>query len=219
MYIFDWSVVTQNIHLLLPALQMTFKVAIASEILALVAGLIAALARSSPSKLLNVPAAIYIDTFRAIPLLVLLIWMYYGVSIVIGINFTAFQAGILGLGLFYGAYTAEVFRSGLQAIPRGQREAALTLGLSRWQATYAVVLPQAIRIVTPALTNYFVGMMKDVTLIAVIGLTEFMRTAQTVVSRTFRPFEIYTFVALVYLILTITFSRIVAWMERRVPVH
>lgn len=219
MYIFDWSVVTQNIHLLLPALEMTFKVAIASEILALVMGLIAALARSSPSKLLNVPAAIYIDTFRAIPLLVLLIWMYYGVSIVIGINFTAFQAGVLGLGLFYGAYTAEVFRSGLQAIPRGQREAALTLGLSRWQATYAVVLPQAIRIVTPALTNYFVGMMKDVTLIAVIGLTEFMRTAQTVVSRTFRPFEIYTFVALVYLILTITFSRIVAWMERRVPVH
>ena len=219
MYIFDWSVVTQNIHLLLPALEMTFKVAIASEILALVMGLIAALARSSPSKLLNVPAAIYIDTFRAIPLLVLLIWMYYGVSIVIGINFTAFQAGVLGLGLFYGAYTAEVFRSGLQAIPRGQREAALTLGLSRWQATYAVVLPQAIRIVTPALTNYFVGMMKDVTLIAVIGLTEFMRTAQTVVSRTFRPFEIYTFVALVYLILTITFSRIVAWMERRAPVH
>lgn len=219
MYIFDWSVVTQNIHLLLPALEMTFKVAIASEILALVMGLIAALARSSPSKLLNVPAAIYIDTFRAIPLLVLLIWMYYGVSIVIGINFTAFQAGVLGLGLFYGAYTAEVFRSGLQAIPRGQREAALTLGLSRWQATYAVVLPQAVRIVTPALTNYFVGMMKDVTLIAVIGLTEFMRTAQTVVSRTFRPFEIYTFVALVYLILTITFSRIVAWMERRVPVH
>ncbi len=219
MYIFDWSVVTQNIHLLLPALEMTFKVAIASEILALFMGLIAALARSSPSKLLNVPAAIYIDTFRAIPLLVLLIWMYYGVSIVIGINFTAFQAGVLGLGLFYGAYSAEVFRSGLQAIPRGQREAALTLGLSRWQATYAVVLPQAIRIVTPALTNYFVGMIKDVTLIAVIGLTEFMRTAQTVVSRTFRPFEIYTLVAVVYLLLTITFSRVAAWMERRVPVN
>lgn len=219
MYIFDWSVVGQNIHLLLPALGMTFKVAILAEIVALVAGLFAGLARSSPSKLLNVPAAIYIDTFRSIPLLVLLIWMYYGVSIVVGINFSAFQAGILGLGLFYGAYSAEVFRSGLQAIPRGQREAALTLGLSRWQATYAVVLPQAIRIVTPALTNYFVGMMKDVTLIAVIGLTEFMRSAQTVVSRTFRPFEIYTFVAAVYLILTMTFSRIVAWMERKVPVH
>lgn len=85
--------------------------------------------------------------------------------------------------------------------------------------TDAVVLPQAVRIVTLALNTYFVGMMKDVTLIAVIGLTEFMRTAQTVVSRTFRPFEIYTVVAVVYLILTITFSCIVAWMERRVPVH
>ena len=85
--------------------------------------------------------------------------------------------------------------------------------------TDAVVLPQAVRIVTLALNNYFVGMMKDVTLIAVIGLTEFMRTAQTVVSRTFRPFEIYTVVAVVYLILTITFSCIVAWMERRVPVY
>ena len=219
MYIFDWSVVTQNIHLLLPALGMTFKVAITSEIVALIVGLIAGLARSSQSKLLSVPAAIYIDAFRSVPLLVLLIWMYYGVSIVIGINFTAFQAGVLGLGLFYGAYSAEVFRSGLQAIPRGQREAALTLGLSRWQAMYAVVLPQAVRIVTPALTNYFIGMMKDATLVAVIGLTEFMRTAQTVVSRTFRPFEIYTFVAAVYLVLTMTFSRIVAWMERRIPVH
>lgn len=85
--------------------------------------------------------------------------------------------------------------------------------------TDAVVLPQAVRIVTLALNTYFVGMMKDVTLIAVIGLTEFMRTAQTVVSRTFRPFEIYTVVAVVYLILTITFSCIVAWMERRVPVY
>jgi His/Glu/Gln/Arg/opine family amino acid ABC transporter permease subunit len=217
MYVFDWSVVTRNLHLLLPALQMTFKLSITAEILGLIVGLIAALARSSKSKVLSVPTALYVDAFRSVPLLVLLIWMYYGISIVIGVTLTPFQAGVLGLGLFYGAYLCEVFRSGLQAIPKGQREAALTLGLGRWQAMYYVVLPQAVRIVSPALVSSYIGMMKDATLVSVIGLTEFMRTAQTVVSRTFRPFEVYTFVAIVYLVLTLILGRVVAWLERRAP--
>jgi His/Glu/Gln/Arg/opine family amino acid ABC transporter permease subunit len=219
MYIFDWSVVSRNLHLLLPALQMTFRLAVLSEVLSLIVGLLVALARSSHSKALSAPASLYVDALRAVPLLVLLIWVYYGVSIVIGITFTAFQAGILSLGFFYGAYNAEIIRAGLQAVPRGQREAALTLGMSRWQASYVVVIPQAIRIVVPALANNFVGMMKDVTLVSVIGLSEFMQVARTVVSRTFRPFEIYTFVAGVYLLLTMIFSRFVAWSERMNPIH
>ena len=219
MYHFDWSVVTRNLHLLLPAIGLTFQLAIVSEILALAVGLLAGLARTSTSKYLRTPVTLYVDAFRSVPLLVLLIWVYYGVSIVLGISFSAFQAGVVSLGFFYGAYNAEIFRAGLQAIARGQREAALTLGLSRWQASYYIVIPQAVRIVTPALANNFIGMMKDVTLVSIIGLSEFMQTARLVVSTTFRPFEIYTFVAGVYFLLTLVFSRFVALSERLKPVH
>lgn len=219
MYHFDWSIVGRNLHLLLPALTVTFQLAITAEILALIVGLLVGMARTSNSKFLTIPSALYVDALRAVPLLVLLIWVYFGVSIVLNVSFTAFQAGIVSLGFFYGAYNAEIFRAGLQAVSRGQREAALTLGMSRWQASYIVVIPQAVRIVVPALANNFIGMMKDVTLVSVIGLSEFMQTARIIVSRTFRPFEIYTFVAVVYLIITLVFSRLMAWRERREIVH
>lgn len=111
-----------------------------------------------------------------------------------------------------------VFRSGLQAVPKGQREASLTLGLSRWQTARHVVIPQAVRIVIPALGNSFIGVLKDATLVSILGLNEIMRTAQNVVVTTFRPFEIYTFVAAVYLVLVLAFSRAVDWLERKVPI-
>ena len=126
---------------------------------------------------------------------------------------------MLGLGLLYGAFLAEVFRSGLQAVPAGQREAAYTLGLSRWQTASSIVIPQAVRIVIPALANSYVGMLKDATLVSVLGLNEIMRTAETVVVTTFRPFEVYTFVAGVYLVLVLVFSRLVSVLERRMPVR
>jgi His/Glu/Gln/Arg/opine family amino acid ABC transporter permease subunit len=219
MYRFDWSVVGQNLHLLLPAIGLTFELALVAEVLSLVVGLVVGLARTSSSKVLRAPVTLYVDAFRAVPLLVLLIWVYYGVSIVLGVSFSAFQAGVVSLGFFYGAYNAEIIRAGLQAVARGQREAALTLGLSRWQANYYVVIPQAVRIVMPALANNFIGMLKDVTLVSIIGLSEFMQTARLVVSTTFRPFEIYTFVAGVYFLLTLVFSRFVAWSENLKPVQ
>ena len=161
----------------------------------------------------------FIDVFRSIPVLVLLIWLYYGLSIVVGVNLTAFQAATLGLALVYGAFLAEVFRSDSEAVPAGQREASLTLGLTRFQTSKSIVLPQAVRIVIPALANSYVGMLKDATLASVLGLNEIMRTAQNVVANTFRPFEIYTFVAGVYLVLVLVFSRLVRILERRAPIR
>lgn len=217
-YTFDWSVVGDNMHVMLVALGITFAIAVASEILALIVGMIAALLRMQRSPLLRWPSIAFIDVFRAVPLLVLLIWLYYGLSIVLGLDLSAFQAGVLGLGLLYGAFLAEVFRSGLQAVPKGQREAAMTLGLGRWQTSRYVVIPQAIRIVIPALGNSFIGVLKDATLVSILGLNEIMRTAQNVVVTTFRPFEIYTFVAAVYLVLVLAFSRAVDLLERKVPI-
>jgi His/Glu/Gln/Arg/opine family amino acid ABC transporter permease subunit len=218
-YTFDWSVVDAYWEVLVRALRVTFEVSIASEIVALVLGLVLALARMHASPFIRLPAIAFIDFFRAVPLLVLLIWLYYGVSLVLGVTFSTFQAGVMGLGLMYAAFLAEVFRSGLEAIPKGQREAALTLGMSRRQTSRFIVLPQAIRLVIPALANSYIGVLKDATLVSILGLNEIMRTAQNIVVTTFRPFEIYTFVALVYLVIVLAFGRLVSILERRAPIR
>jgi ABC-type amino acid transport system permease subunit len=126
---------------------------------------------------------------------------------------------VIGIGMLYGANLAEIFRAGLEAVPVGQREAALTLGLSRRQALQSVVLPQAIRISIPPLGNMWIGVMKDSTLVSILGIQEIMRTAQNVVLTNFRPFEIYTTVAAIYLVLVFVFSRLIAILERRMPLR
>ncbi len=215
LYHFDWSVIPASAPLLFAALGMTFEVSIASELLGLAIGLTVALMRMSPARPVQWFAIGFIELFRSVPLLVLLIWIFYGMPIVLGIDVGPFTAGVLGLGLLYGANLAEVFRSGLQAIGKGQSEAAFSLGLARWQVYRLITVPQAVRVVTPALGNSFVAMLKDATLVSVLGLAEMMRVAQTVVAETFRPFEIYTFVAAIYLVLTVVFGRGVDLWERR----
>lgn len=218
-YTFDWSVVWDNSGLLLRALKITFEISIVAEIISLVVGLLIAILRVQQSRPLQWLAIAFIDFFRAVPLLVLLIWLYYGVTIITGLSFSAFQAGVIGIGVLYGANLAEIFRAGLEAVPVGQREAALTLGLSRRQALQSVVLPQAIRISIPPLGNMWIGVMKDSTLVSILGIQEIMRTAQNVVLTNFRPFEIYTTVAAIYLALVFIFSRLIAILERKMPLR
>ena len=190
-----------------------------AEIISLVIGLADRHPARSKGKPVQWLAIGFIDFFRAVPLLVLLIWLYYGVTIITGLSFSAFQAGVLGIGLLYGANLAEIFRAGLEAVPTGQREAALTLGLSRRQALQSVVLPQAVRISIPPLGNMWIGVMKDSTLVSILGIQEIMRTAQNVVLTNFRPFEIYTTVAIIYLVLVFIFSRLIAVLERKMPLR
>jgi His/Glu/Gln/Arg/opine family amino acid ABC transporter permease subunit len=218
-YTFDWSVVWDNSGLLLRALKITFEISIVAEIISLVVGLLIAILRVQKSRPLQWLAIAFIDFFRAVPLLVLLIWLYYGVTIITGLSFSAFQAGVIGIGVLYGANLAEIFRAGLEAVPVGQREAALTLGLSRRQALQSVVLPQAVRISIPPLGNMWIGVMKDSTLVSILGIQEIMRTAQNVVLTNFRPFEIYTTVAAIYLVLVFIFSRLIAILERKMPLR
>jgi His/Glu/Gln/Arg/opine family amino acid ABC transporter permease subunit len=218
-YTFDWTVVWDNSGLLLRALRVTFEISIVAEIISLAVGLLIAILRVQKARPVQWLAIGFIDFFRAVPLLVLLIWLYYGVTIITGLSFSAFEAGVIGIGLLYGANLAEIFRAGLEAVPTGQREAALTLGLSRRQAMQSVVLPQAVRISIPPLGNMWIGVMKDSTLVSILGIQEIMRTAQNVVLTNFRPFEIYTTVAVIYLVLVFIFSRLIAVLERRMPLR
>lgn len=213
-YIFRWSALFPYFPMFAQGLLVTFEISIVSQFLGIVIGLIAGLARLSSRRVVQSVAIAYIDFFRGVPLLVTLVWIYYGVALLFGINISAFVAGVSGLGITLGAYLAEVFRSGVQAIARGQTEAAYSLGLSRWQTMRTVVLPQALRIIFPPLANSFIGMLKDSSLVAILSVTDLMRVGMIVASDTFRAFESYSFVAVVYYIVTFITARAVTRIEK-----
>jgi len=217
-YDFHFEAVFQQWQWLVRGLGMTLYISTVSMALALGLGLAIALCSLSRIGPLRVAAHVYVQVFRGIPLLVFVIWMYYGVSMVVGINFNPITAGILCFTLQYGSWLSEIYRSGIQAVGRGQWEAAASLGLSEPQAFVSVVLPQAIRIVLPGIANMFVGMIKDSSLVSVIGVFELMRQAQLAASLTFRPFEFYTVTAAVYILLTFLIARALLVVERRLHI-
>lgn len=212
---FRWDFVIDRWEILVKGLGMTLYVSFLGMVLALGLGLLIALMRMSKFAPLRWAATLYINIFRAIPLFVFIIWVYYGLPIVLGIDFDPITAGVLCLALQYAGWLAEIYRSGIGAIGRGQSEAALSLGLTRFQTFWDVIFPQAFRIMLPPIGNNFVGMLKDSSLVGIIGVFELVRQAQLAVSQTFRPFEFYTVVALIYIILTQLLSQGVSILERR----
>jgi His/Glu/Gln/Arg/opine family amino acid ABC transporter permease subunit len=214
-YDFQWDAVFGNRDLLRTALRNTLWIAAVSMSIAVVFGLFLALMRTSRLAPLRWIASIYINVIRGIPLLVLIFYVYFGISIWLDIVFTPFQAGVISLAVFHTAFMAEIFRTGLTAVPPGQREAALSLGMSRPRAFASIILPQAVRVAVPAAGNDFVGMVKDTSLVGVIGIFELYRTGQTLVSDTFLPFEVWTGIAILYIAIVFLIDLIVRLIERR----
>lgn len=211
----DWSVVFDNSGVFLSGLWMTIQLSVVSAAIAAVAGLLIALMRISRLRVLRIIAAAYINVLRSVPPFALIIYVYYGIAIAVGIDFPPFTAGVLALAAQYAAWMAEVYRAGIQAVPSGQSEAAYSLGFSRPRAFATVILPQALRIVIPPLGNNVVGLIKDSSLVSYIGVQELIRNSQLLVSTTFRPFEVYTATLIIYLVLTIAISQVFGWLERR----
>ena len=214
-YEFAWGVVLEYKDWLLVGLIITLAVAVVSMAFAMVLGLFIALLRMSTIWPIRTFASIYISVFRAIPPLVFILWTYYGVTLVTGLQIEAFWSGVICLTLQFAAWLAEIYRAGLQAIDKGQREAALSTGLSRTRAFVKVVWPQAWRIIIPPMANNFVGIIKDTSLVGIIGVNEVMRQSQIAVSLTFRPFELYTAAMVIYVILTLGISRVASYLEER----
>jgi His/Glu/Gln/Arg/opine family amino acid ABC transporter permease subunit len=217
-YDFQWDAVFSNRDLLRHALKNTLWIAIVSMALATVFGMFLALMRTSRWAPLRWLATIYINVVRGIPLLVLLIWVYFGLPLFLGIDpqrFTNFRAGVISLTVFHTAFMSEVFRTGLTAVPPGQREAALSLGMSRPRAFVSIILPQAVRVAVPAAGNDFVGMVKDTSLVGVIGIFELYRTGQKLVSDTFLPFEVWTGISILYIAIVFCIDIVVRLIERR----
>jgi glutamine transport system permease protein len=158
---------------------------------------------------------IYVETFRSIPVLVLILWVYYGLPVVLGLSLNPFTAGIVALALSDSAFEAEIFRAGIQSIERGQTEAADALGFSYSQKMWHIILPQAIRRILPPLGNQFVYMLKMSSLLSIIGLQELTRRANELTVTVYRPLEIYTVLVLEYLLLILIVSFIVRRLEAR----
>ncbi len=191
----------------------TFGVTIAAICCSLVIGLFAGLGRISHVTIINRIATVYVEVVRGIPLLVQLFYIYYALGPVLHLEGPT--AAVLAMSVCYGAYMAEIFRAGIQAIPKGQMEAALALGLSRSQAMRKVILPQTVKIILPPIGNEFIALLKDSSLVSILAVSDLLRRGREYASTSFRYFESYTVIALIYLVMTLFFSRLVALMEEK----
>ncbi len=207
-----------NLKFLIAGFSDTIQVSLISMCLAMSIGLVVALPALSTSKLLNTFNRVYVEVIRSIPVLVLLLWVYYGMPTLLDISLNHFWAGVIALTIAESAFMAEVFRGGIQAIARGQHEAAESLGLNYWQTMRLVILPQAFRQILPPLGNQFVYILKMSSLVSVIGLSDLTRRANELVVNEYLPLEIYTFLVLEYLVLILFVSQAVRWLEKRIAI-
>lgn len=228
---FNLMVIYNSFPMLLEGAWLTVKLTTIAVFFGIIIGTFTGIARLSDNRLLKQLAAIYVDFIRGTPLLVQVFLVYMGVPQIVsflgsvlgapeGYSFVipAAVAGMIALSINSGAYVAEIVRSGIQSIDRGQTEAANSLGLSGSQTMRFIILPQAFRRIIPPLGNEFIAMLKDSSLVSAISLEELVRRGQMVITRTFRPFEIWIAVAIIYLVMTLAISRLVAWSEKKLKV-
>ncbi|MBI4384621.1 MAG: amino acid ABC transporter permease [Nitrospinae bacterium] len=200
---------------LLPAgIGYTLGITLLGSAAAIGVGLVVGLGKLSRFRWVQVAASFYTEVLRGIPLLVLLFYIYYALGEFFHVP--ALASAVAGFGFCYGAYMADVFRAGIQAIPREQGEAARSLGMTPRQAMFKIVLPQALRTIVPAVGNQTLGMLKDTSLVSVLAISDVLRVGNEYATKHFNYFETYTYVALTYLALTLVLSRFVLYLEQRI---
>ena len=204
-----------NLKFLLSGLTTTIYISIVSIIISIILGLLVAIPSLAKSKFLTYLNIGYVEIVRAIPLLVLILWIYYGLPIMTGISFSPFVSGIIALSISESAFQAEIFRAGINSIKKSQWEAGSSLGLSFFRKLRLVILPQAIKNILPAIGNQFVYVLKMSSLVSIIGIGDLTRKANELVVTTYRPLESSTFLLLEYLILILVVSFLVRKLEKK----
>ncbi len=192
---------------------VTFKVTIMSISLALIIGLLTGLGRLSNNRFINLIASLYVEVVRGIPLLVQLFYIYFALGQIVQVP--DITAAVIALSFCYGAYMGEVFRAGIASIDPGQTEAALSLGFNKKQTMSYVVLPQAWRTILPPVGNEFIALLKDTSLVSILAVSDILRRGREYASETFNYFETYTIIALIYLLITLILSKLIANLEER----
>ena len=216
---FDMNLVVNSFPLLLIGAGVTIQITVLSTAIGFVIGLVVGVARISHLRPLRLLAEVYVEFFRGTPLLVQIFLFYFALPVITGQRIDPFIAAISACGINSGADVAEIFRAGIQSVDEGQMEAGRSLGMTWLQTMRYIIVPQAFKRVIPPLGNEFIAMLKDSSLVSVIGFEELTRRGQLIIAKTYGSFEIWMSVAVIYLVMTLTISRFVAYLERRCRVH
>jgi polar amino acid transport system permease protein len=219
----DFSVVWRNLDFLLVQgflgfgnfVGGTLRLAIPSIVLGFILGIFIGLARLSSRRWLRMPATVYVEFFRGVPLVMVIFWIWIVVPVVLKVKIPEFGVALTAFVIFEAAYLGEIVRAGVQSVPRGQVEAATAVGLSSSQTMRRVVLPQALKNMIPSLVTQFIVLFKDTSLASIIGFMDLTKAAQVVNNREIRPFELYLFIAVVYWMCTYSMSRYARSLEKR----
>jgi len=217
----DFRVITDNFSFLMlqgfigfgPFAGGTLRLALPAIVLGFLLGTCIGLARLAHSPWLSVPAKVYVEFFRGVPLVMVIFWFWFIVPVMLGRSLPEYAVALTAFVMFEAAYLAEIVRAGIQSVPRGQVEAATATGLARAPMMRYVILPQALRNMIPALVTQFIVLLKDTSLASIIGYVDLTKAAQIVNNREIRPFELYLFIAVVYWICSYTMSRYVRRWE------
>ena len=212
---FNFALVVNSFPLLLESALVTIKITALSVGFGLLIGLVASIARMSKLWLVKMLASLYVDFIRGTPLLVQIFIIYFALPMITGVRVDPLVAAITACSINSGAYVAEIFRAGIESIDKGQMEAGRSLGMTWGQTMYYIIVPQAFKRVIPPLGNEFIAMLKDSSLVSVIGFEELTRRGQLIIARTYGSLEIWLSVAVIYLAMTFVISRFVAYLERR----
>jgi polar amino acid transport system permease protein len=218
-YTFRWDVVVSNLPFLLSGVWMTLLISAVTLVISVVLGMVVALADMSRLWVLRGLARVWGEGVRNTPILVQLLWMYYVLPIVFGIVISAFTACVIGLSIYSSAFIAEVYRAGIQAVPRGHLEAAEVLGMSRFDSFVRIVVPQAVRTILPPLAGNFVQLIKYSSLAAVLSVADVTKRAMELSAATFRPLEIFSAVAVIYFAICWPLTQSIRIWERRLAVQ
>ncbi len=216
---YDWSVVWQYRQMLLDGIGITILLTVLTMLVAVPGGILLALMRLSSMPWLARGSAAFVELFRNLPLILVVYWAFYVMPMVSGIEFSAFNTGLLALCLNVSAYNSETFRAGIQSIRKGQAEAAVALGFSNTQAMFKIILPQAWRRVLPVLASTWVALFKDTSLVSVIAVGELAHASMTIRSQTFRVLEMLTAMAVIYWMLGYPQAKLVDWIREKYKVN
>jgi His/Glu/Gln/Arg/opine family amino acid ABC transporter permease subunit len=212
MYDFFFVLIPRHLPFLLEGAVVTVELSVVSMAFAILIGLLCALGRTSGNPLVNAVFSVYVEIMRDVPLLIVLLVIFFTLP-QIGISLPGFWAGVLGLSLNVGAYLSEVFRAALSSVDKGEKEAGVSLGMSRLAVFRRVTLPQAMRIAIPTVGGFFIALLKDSSLVSFIAVSDLMRQGTILIAETFRSMEIYFMVAMIYFVMSFVASRIVRRVE------
>lgn len=211
----NFEIIEQSLPLLLAGAGITVEITAMSVGLGMAIGIVVALIRMCGIKVLKILGDVYVDFLRGTPLLVQIFLVYFALPTLIHHRVDAYVAAVSACSINSGAYVAEIFRGGIEAIDKGQMEAGRSLGMTWWQTMRYIILPQAFKQIIPPLGNEFIAMLKDSSLVSVIGFEELTRRGQLIIARTYASFEIWMAVAVIYLIMTFVVARFTGYLEKR----